>query len=744
MRPPSAVFLRTSRTTLFWFALAVIVPVVVLGVYNGLEGRRHALDQAGLEAARLAAAVAEQHRSLVESVHALMVLTARDDAIVGEGGAACTELLSTMADRSPLVSGLARAAGDGRVDCAAGSFGAVLSAPETSAMGNATLTGAFSSGPGFVPPQGERALVPFALPLAAVDAEGLPLYLIANINLAWLQARIDRLEAPPDSLILVTDHDNAIITTAPHRPDLIGRRLPRGAEVGGDGAAVAEATLETGRPRVVAVRDFQDGVRVAVALDRRAVLAAADAAFGRNVGLLIVVAILSLVMANVIGDRAFVAPLRRLTRAAGAMADGNLASRAGHNPTAAGEIRDLAATFDAMADRLQRREMDLTTANGRLSAVIDAAQDGILTIDGNGIIRAANPAGARMLGYGEGDLNGMPVTALMEDTPRNRRLMALVAAGRHGGGYRREITARHRAAGGLPVRVTLGRYDDAHGPRFVAVVHDVSGEKRQQAELERAREAAEQASAAKSAFLATMSHELRTPLNAILGFSETIRDRVLGPDPDGRFYAPYAGHIHDAGTHLLTLINDILDLSKLEAGKMDIRPEPTPCGSLAESALLLVSGLADRRGVHVSADIPPGLPPVMVDPRAGKQMLVNLLSNALRFTDAGGRVEVRARAAGPEHVALTVRDTGIGMTPEQLDQALEAFGQVSEGARRVEAGGTGLGLPLVKALAELHGGRFHISSTKGEGTAVTVVLASAAPDATTGVRVGASTADAGT
>ncbi|WP_404382764.1 ATP-binding protein [Caenispirillum salinarum] len=744
MRPPSAVFLRTSRTTLFWFALAVIVPVVVLGVYNGLEGRRHALDQAGLEAARLAAAVAEQHRSLVESVHALMVLTARDDAVVGEGGAACTELLATMAERSPLVSGLARAAGDGRVDCAAGSFGAVLSTPETSAMGNATLTGAFSSGPGFVPPQGERALVPFALPLAAVDADGLPLYLIANINLAWLQARIDRLEAPPGSLILVTDHDNAIITTAPHRPDLIGRSLPRGAEVGGDGAAVAEATLETGRPRVVAVRDFQDGVRVAVALDRRAVLASADAAFGRNVGLLIVVAILSLVMADAIGDRAFVAPLRRLTRAAGAMADGNLSSRFGRSQTAAGEIRDLAATFDAMADRLQRREMDLTTANGRLSAVIDAAQDGILTIDGNGIIRAANPAGARMLGYGEGDLNGMPVTALMENTPRNHRLLVLAAAGRHGGGgFRREITARHRTAGGLPVRVTLGRYDDIHGPRFVAVVHDVSGEKRQQAELERARRAAEQASAAKSAFLATMSHELRTPLNAILGFSETIRDRVLGPDPDGRFYAPYAGHIHDAGTHLLTLINDILDLSKLEAGKMDIRPEPTPCGSLAESALLLVSGLADRRGVHVSADIPPGLPPVLVDPRAGKQMLVNLLSNALRFTDPDGRVEVRARAAGPEHVALTVRDTGIGMTPDQLEQALEAFGQVAEGARRVEAGGTGLGLPLVKALAELHGGRFHISSTKGQGTAVTVVLASA-PGGTIGTHIGAPTVDAGT
>lgn len=726
MRPTFDVFLHTSRTTLFWFAVAVIVPMVVLGVYNGLEGRREALDQAGLEASRLAAAVAEQHRSLVESVHALMSLTASTETILASDGLACEDLLTTMTERSPLVSGLARASGDGRVTCAAGTFAARLREPEIRAMGAATLTGAFATGPGFTIGPPAAALVPVALPLAAVDAEGLPLYLVAAIDLDWLQARIDRLEAPAGSLILVADHNNAVVATAPHRPDLIGRHLPRGAAVGSDGAAVAQATLETERHQVIALRDFQNGIRVAVALEQRAVLAAADAAFGRNVGLLIVVAILSLVLANVIGDRAFVAPLRRLTRATGIMADGVLAGRVGRNLTAAGEIRDLAAAFDTMADRLHRREADLTAANARLSAVIDAARDGIFTIDDSGIIHAANPAGAHMLGYRKGELTGLPILTLMDDTPRNRRLLVLAAAGRLNSGAGTEIIARHRSDGRLPVRVSLGRYNDPHGPRHVAVVHDVSGEKHQQAELERAREAAEKANAAKSAFLATMSHELRTPLNAILGFSETIRDRVLGPDPDGRFYAPYAGHIHDAGHHLLTLIEDILDLSKLEAGKMEVHPEPTACGPLIETALLLVTGLASRRGVRVSADVPPGLPPVLVDPRAGKQMLVNLLSNAIRFTDAGGLVEVRVRAVGNGTLSLTVRDTGIGMTPEQMTQALEPFGQVHDGARRPDAGGTGLGLPLVKALTELHGGHFHIGSTKGHGTAVTLVL-SAAP-----------------
>ncbi|WP_170245044.1 ATP-binding protein [Pararhodospirillum oryzae] len=242
-------------------------------------------------------------------------------------------------------------------------------------------------------------------------------------------------------------------------------------------------------------------------------------------------------------------------------------------------------------------------------------------------------------------------------------------------------------------------------------------------EAERAQdEALEQALVAnrsKTEFLANMSHELRTPLNAILGFSEVMAEEIMGPLGSAR-YRDYARGIHDSGAHLLSIINDILDVSKIEAGQMVLGEERVALGPLIDSALRLVSGRAAEGGVRLNAGPRDGL--VRGDGRRLKQVLLNVLSNAVKFTPEGGWVDVEVMRPGPgADLDIVIKDTGIGMSAEDIAIALKPFGQIDSGlARRHE--GTGLGLPLARALTEMHGGRLLIASEPGEGTEVRVRL----------------------
>ncbi len=224
---------------------------------------------------------------------------------------------------------------------------------------------------------------------------------------------------------------------------------------------------------------------------------------------------------------------------------------------------------------------------------------------------------------------------------------------------------------------------------------------------------AQAASQAKSDFLAMMSHELRTPLNAILGFAEVMRDGHCGTDLD-RFRG-YAGYIHEAGEHLLALISDILDLAKLESGRVELQPIEMDVTDLFTRARELTSGLAEAARVELSVDtVMPGLS-LLADRRATMQMLFNLLSNAIKFTPAEGKVRVKLDLPAEGGVVIAVEDTGIGMTESGIKRALERFTQVEPLDRRSQHG-TGLGLPLVKELIELHGGTLELRSEPNQGT----------------------------
>jgi len=233
---------------------------------------------------------------------------------------------------------------------------------------------------------------------------------------------------------------------------------------------------------------------------------------------------------------------------------------------------------------------------------------------------------------------------------------------------------------------------------------------------------AETANASKTAFLANMSHELRTPLNAILGFSEIIAQECFGPTGSPR-YKEYAGDIHSSGAHLLSLINDLLDVAKIEAGKMDIDPNPLEVRKTLEGALKIMAPKAREKRQELVIDVEADTPPLYADERALKQILINLVSNASKFTPEGGRISVIASKAPGGAFQIMVEDNGPGIPREKLDRIFTPFNQVDNRYDR-QAGGTGLGLALVRGLSELHGGRAWIESEYGRGCKVFVVLPS--------------------
>ncbi len=383
----------------------------------------------------------------------------------------------------------------------------------------------------------------------------------------------------------------------------------------------------------------------------------------------------------------------------------------------------------AAAAQDRQRAADAAAAEGAAMYrfLADNATDLITRHSSDGRIRFASPATAALLRRLPDAITGLAMHDLVHPDDVGPVQAALMDSSYHGRSGSAEMRLRHRDGHFVwtemrcrPAQMTLGEPAD-----IVAVTRDISERKIYESALVDARDAALDASRAKSRFLANMSHELRTPLNAIIGFSEVMTREMFGPV--GPRYQEYSRLIHESGEHLLELINGVLDMSKIEAGKFELAEELFELEDIAESAVRFLKIPAERAGVGLRLDVQPGARLMFADRRAVKQILVNLLSNGVKYTPSGGEVRITAKAQG-SGIEITVGDTGTGISEADLARLGRPFEQVENAETRAKEG-TGLGLALVKSLAQLHGGAAVIESVLGEGTTVMVRLPHAAVDA---------------
>jgi PAS domain S-box-containing protein len=371
---------------------------------------------------------------------------------------------------------------------------------------------------------------------------------------------------------------------------------------------------------------------------------------------------------------------------------------------------------------MREAEARLRHSEHELRVFFEQAPIGMAIIAIDGTIRRANPAFAAMLGYAAHEIEGRGGGTFTH--PED--IAAALAAQKKllGGGIDTltlENRFRHRDGAVLHCLVTLSPVRNGSGQptHLIAQVVDITARKQAEEQLRNAKEEAELSSRAKTEFLANMSHELRTPLNAIIGFAEMIEQQILGPVQPAK-YRSYAGDIHSSGVHLLTLINDILDLSRIEAGKVDLQPQDFDLRELCEEAFKLVELRAQRDGIMLKLQLPEAPLRLRADRRAALQVLLNLLSNAIKFTPETGNVTLSAVPRG-QRCALSVADTGIGIPGDALQRLGRPFEQVDNVFNRRREG-SGLGLAVCRRLVEMHGGRVVIASRLGAGTTVTADL----------------------
>jgi cell cycle sensor histidine kinase DivJ len=387
------------------------------------------------------------------------------------------------------------------------------------------------------------------------------------------------------------------------------------------------------------------------------------------------------------------------------------------------------AALVAAAAQERQHAADLAAAEGAAMYrfLADNAMDLITRHSSDGRIRFASPAAQTILDQSPQDLVGVAPSALVHPDDLRAMQAAFMESAYFARAASAEVRMRRRDGSYVWAEIRCRPAAPVHNEAtdIVAVTRDISERKAQERALIEARDQAETASRAKTSFLANMSHELRTPLNAIIGFSEVMTHEMFGPVGSPK-YLEYSKLIHESGGHLLELINGILDMSKIEAGKFELFEEVFDLEEVGAGALRFVKLQAERSGVALKLNIGPGARTIFADKRAVKQVLINLLTNGVKFTPRGGDVRVVA-ARDAKGIEIRVSDSGVGISARDLERLGKPFEQV-EGEHVRSKEGTGLGLALVKAFAAMHGGEATLESALGEGTTVRVRLPFAAVD----------------
>lgn len=381
--------------------------------------------------------------------------------------------------------------------------------------------------------------------------------------------------------------------------------------------------------------------------------------------------------------------------------------------------------------RRQRRQAEeaLHYSEARKAAIFDAALDSIISIDHDGKVIEFNPQAEKTFGYNRDNVIGRRIDELI--IPRALRARHREALTRYVTtgtaslvGKRVELTAMRRDGSEFPVELSLTSISTKTKPIFTAYIRDLTEQKQQEEIRERSRELEEQnlriqeANRLKSDFLANMSHELRTPLNAVIGFAEVLVDGKAGPLNAEQ--QEYLNDILNSGQHLLKLINDVLDLTKIEAGKMELEPETFAIKTVTDEVCAIMSPIGSKRNIAITFAAPAENDAALLDILKFKQILYNLLSNAVKFSHDGGEVKLVINVSA-QHLQIQVSDDGIGIKEDDLPRIFREFEQLDSGAAR-RFSGTGLGLALTKKLIELHQGSIEVASEFGKGSTFSITL----------------------
>ena len=378
-------------------------------------------------------------------------------------------------------------------------------------------------------------------------------------------------------------------------------------------------------------------------------------------------------------------------------------------------------------DEVQSDASKVSKLIGQSTDVMDIASDGIIIVDDTGDVIHANASAEALFGRDRRELRNLSFSSLFAE--ESQRSVSDYLDGLSSNGVAsvlndgREVIGREANGGLMPLFMTIGKLDDEDNQEnkgYCAVLRDITQWKRAEEELIESRRIAENANAQKSDFLAKVSHEIRTPLNAIIGFSEVMMEERFGEMNNPR-YLGYARDIHNSGEHLISLVNDLLDLSKIEAGKLDLTFASVQLNDLIREAVAIMQPDANKDRIIIRTSLEENLPNVVADARSIRQIALNLLSNAVKFTNSGGQVIISTALEENGEVSMRVRDTGVGMSEAELEIALEPFRQVGAESHG-KSTGTGLGLPLTKALVEANRAKFVINSRVDYGTLIHVTF----------------------
>jgi PAS domain S-box-containing protein len=388
---------------------------------------------------------------------------------------------------------------------------------------------------------------------------------------------------------------------------------------------------------------------------------------------------------------------------------------------AANENTAAAETANAEAGSLSLLQGEVE----ELHSILETATDGVVLLGDDGEIRSLNRSASALFNYDNGEIAGKPFVTLFAHESQRAVLDYLSGLANNGVASvlndGREVIGREASGGFLPLFMTIGRLKSSHG--YCAVIRDITQWKRTEEELRNAKRAAETANAHKTDFLARVSHEIRTPLNAIIGFADMMATERFGPIGHSR-YVEYSNDIGRSGRHVLDNVNHLMDITKNEAGQMDVDFIAVPLNETVAEAVSLVQPQANNQRVIIRTALSQSVPQIVADLRSIKQIVLNILSNAIRFTPSGGQIVVSTAYEANGSVSLRIRDTGIGMTRAELEQAMKPFRQVASSGKRVRGDGTGLGLPLTKAMVDANRANFSITSTPNEGTLVEITFPS--------------------